>query len=203
MDFTPEELALIATAKAKGGKVWDDETLYDIKQRIKSHYRNGGEGHCCYCKRRFKGEFKMDIDIEHILPKSRYTDYIFEMFNLNISCKRCNMEIKKERIDFLKDAATIIANVKHTNQYHIIHPNFDNYFEHMDLDVNIKNEKEMVKFTAKKPKGTYTYNFFKLNELETDTFNEAQGVKLTKNNQDLVGIPADLRDEVKELTAEL
>ena len=73
----------------------------------------------------------------------------------------------------------------------------------MDHDVVIKNEREMVKFTAKQPKGTYTYNFFKLNEIEVDTFSQAQGVEVIKDNQDLIGIPTDLREEVKGIVEEL
>lgn len=203
MIFDEADWVLIDAAIAKGGDIWNDETLAGIKQRIKAHYRLEDGGHCCYCRRRFQGEFKMDIDIEHVLPKSKFVDFIFQLFNLNISCKRCNMWIKKERTDFLLDAATIAQNCQQSDQYQLIHPNFDKYFEHMDHDVLIRNEVEMVKFTPKKPKGTYTYDFFKLNELEVDTLNKAQGIKDANPEQVLPGLPEDLQNAVKGLVEEL
>jgi uncharacterized protein (TIGR02646 family) len=203
MTFDKADRALIDAAIAQGGDIWNNETLADIKQRIKAHYRLDEGGHCCYCRRRFKGEFKLDIDIEHVLPKSKFVDFIFQLFNLNISCKRCNMWIKKERIDFLIDASTILQNCQQSDQYQLIHPNFDQYFDHMDLDVLIRNETEMVKFTPKKPKGVYTYDFFKLNELEIDTMNKAQGIKDAIPEQLLPGLPEDMQSDARNLVEEL
>ncbi len=203
MTFTDLEVAVITAAIAKGGDVWNDETLYDIKQNIKTFYRNGTDGHCCYCRRRFKGEFKMDIDIEHVLPKSKFIDFMFEIFNLNISCKRCNMMIKKERIDFLVDVSTILLNAKRSDQYYFIHPNFDYYFDHMDHDVIIKNEQELVKFTPKKAKGKYTYDFFKLTEIEVNMFDNAQGIKADEFKNTLLNLPIDLQQDTERLLKEL
>jgi len=203
MDFTDEDLILINAAKAKGGNVWEDPTLEDIKQRIKTHYRNGNAGHCCYCHRSFRGEFKFDIDIEHVLPKSKFLQFIFELFNLNISCKRCNMLIKKERTDFLIDADSIAQNPQQSDRYHLIHPNFDYYFDYMDYEVNIKNEIEMVKFTPNRPKGEYTYDFFRLNEIEIDMFNQAQGIRSVKSDETLLSLPRDIKDDVKDLIDKL
>lgn len=199
MEFTNSELALIQAAITKGGDIWNDTTLDIIKQRIKTHYRNGTDGHCCYCRRRFRGEFKMDIDIEHVLPKSKFVDFMFEMFNLNISCKRCNMWIKKERTDFLVDVTTIVDNVLQSDQYYLIHPNFDSYFDNMDYDVVIKNEVEIVKFTPKRQKGKYTYVFFKLSDIEINTLNEAQGINNEQVEEILPGLPIYIKNEAERL----
>jgi hypothetical protein len=203
MILTDEDLIVINAAVAKGGDVWNCSTLENIKTRIKSHFRNGDEGHCCYCRRRFKGEFKLDIDIEHVLPKSKFRDFIFEIFNLNISCKRCNMLIKKERTDFLVDVANIHLNPRSSEQYLIIHPNFDNYFDNMLHYVVICNHEEMVMFIPKQDKGQFTHDFFRLTEIQIDTFNKAQGIGEIDADLALASLPQDLQPAAKSLINQL
>jgi len=176
MPLDANDLLIIAAAVARGGAVWDDETLKPVKRKIKLHYRDTGGEQCCYCRRDMTDEFNMVIDIEHVLPKSAFRDFMFELFNLNISCKRCNMRIKKERVDFLVDEATIRALARQADQYLMIHPNLDNYFDHIDYLVNIRNAKKMVKYLQKSDKGRFTYTFFELDKMEVDTLNTAQGI---------------------------
>ena len=73
----------------------------------------------------------------------------------------------------------------------------------MDYEVNIKNEIEMVKFTPKRPKGEYTYDFFRLNEIEIDMINQAQGIRSVKSNETLLSLPRDIKDDVKDLIDKL
>jgi len=81
-------------------QIWSSEELKPVKEKLKNHLLSKCE-YCCYCRRPFKGEFKMVIDIEHILPSSIFRELAFELKNLSLSCKRCNMQIKKDRMDFL------------------------------------------------------------------------------------------------------
>lgn len=179
MNYTNDELKTIETVKSLGGDIWKNSQLDSIKRRIKLHYRKGNHEQCCYCKRDFQDEFNMIIDIEHILPKGNtlFTEYMFEIDNLNISCKRCNMNIKNDRIDFIVDLVTIKHDYKISNKYHFIHPNFDDYFDHIDYEATIRNNKKLIKYIKKSEKGEYTYNYFHLERIEIDTFNESQGIK--------------------------
>jgi len=122
MPLDANDQQIIQEALARGGSVWDDATLEPVKRKIKQYYRDNGGEQCCYCRREMRDEFNMVIDIEHVLPKSLFRDFMFELFNLNISCKRCNMRIKKERTDFLVDQATIAANANQSDQYLMVHP---------------------------------------------------------------------------------
>ncbi|GAA3972646.1 hypothetical protein GCM10022246_26200 [Pedobacter ginsengiterrae] len=202
MPLNDNDKVLITEAIAAGGDVWANDSIKPVKDKIKAYYRGISGGHCCYCKSSFRGGFNMVIDIEHVLPKSKYADFIFELFNLNISCKRCNMLIKKDRLDFLLDEHMVQQDPRNTDKYLLIHPNLDEYFEHMSLDVVIRNQKEMVKFSPIKPKGQFTYDFFRLSELEVNSLNSAQGIG-QKSEPLSVNLPQDMQDVANDLIRQL
>ncbi len=188
MFFTEEEKVLIQEAIAEGGDIWNNDKVADIKVKIKKHYRDLYENEaCCYCRRDFKDEFNMVIDIEHILPKSKYGEFMFELGNLNISCKRCNMLIKKERHDFVVDLATIRVNYQVSAQYRFIHPNLDVYHDNLSHFNFAYNNLKLVKFTAKSKKGEYTIDYFHLKKIEINNFNNAQGIVL-KTDGDFLSV---------------
>jgi hypothetical protein len=178
MDFDQDDITNIQAAIKEGGKIWENPLLENFKTKLKNYYR-GLKNECCYCKRVFVGEFSYSIDIEHILPKSKFQNLMFATYNLNISCKRCNMKIKKSRTDFLLDIEQVKATPKDITLYKIIHPNFENYETHIEYFVNIDNQKKIIKYyiLSNSEKGKYTFEYFKLRELEIDTVSQAQGVK--------------------------
>ncbi|RZK14960.1 MAG: hypothetical protein EOO43_15650 [Flavobacterium sp.] len=145
----------------------------------------------------------MVIDIEHVLPKSLFGDFMFKLFNLNVSCKRCNMQIKKNRVDFIRDVATILQNPEDAQQYLFLHPNLDSYYDHMDYFVTIRNAAKSVKYIPLKEKGRYTYEFFQLEKLEIETLNIAQGIIEEEESGLVLQIPTDLVAESKELIEQL
>lgn len=198
--YTEDELLLINRAFLEGGDIWNNEIIKDLKRKIKLHYRSINSEQCCYCRRDMQDEFNMVIDIEHILPKKNplFTNLMFEIQNLNISCKRCNMNIKNEKVDFIVDINNIVPDYRHSNKYHFIHPNFDNYFDNIDYEVTIRNSKKLIKYITKTDKGIYTYNYFKLNKIEIDTLTIAQGVR----NEEIELTP-DISDETRNSFEEL
>jgi len=189
MEYTKEELRIIEQARSEGGDVWNNVLLSHLKRRIKLHYRTDSSEQCCYCKRDFQDEFNLVIDIEHILPKGNaiFEEYMFDIDNLNISCKRCNMTIKNDRVDFIVDLMTIKPDYKDSSKYHFIHPNFDDYFDNIDYEVTIRNNKKLIKYFTKTEKGNYTYNYFHLEKIEIDTLSRVQGIdiKTTELNQNI------------------
>jgi uncharacterized protein (TIGR02646 family) len=198
MPLDENDQLIIQAALARGGSVWNDVTLDPVKQKIKQFFRDNGGEQCCYCRREMRDEFNMVIDIEHVLPKSLFREFMFELLNLNISCKRCNMRIKKERVDFLVDQATIAAKANQSDQYLMVHPNLDNYYANIDYIVNIHNTLKTVKYLHKTAKGAFTYLFFELEKIEIDTLNTAQGIN-TAGSQLSVVIPDNLATEAYAL----
>lgn len=143
----------------------------------------------------------MVLDIEHILPKSKFENCIFDLDNLAISCKKCNMQEKRERLDFLTvDLLTKYKRNEKSNyfkkeNYKFIHPNLDEYFLHMDLVYEQINQTKLRKYYGKTPKGKFTYKYFNLKDLEIKSSNEAQGVRKAINEE--------IHEKIKEMERKL
>lgn len=54
-------------------------------------------GKCMYCESKIE---HIDYgDVEHIMPKSKYPDRMFDWENLGYSCTKCNRDAKKDNYD--------------------------------------------------------------------------------------------------------
>ncbi len=178
-EFKEEDKKNITKARDEGGKVWENELVADLKHRIKEHFLADLEECCCYCRKNIHSEFKFVLDIEHILPKSKYDDLMFELFNLSVSCKRCNMLIKRDNVSFIVNEVQLRENFENQEMYAFVHPNLDNYYEHLNL-VHIQfNQHRIIKYfvVEKSSKGKFAYDFLKLSDLEMDSYDKAQGIK--------------------------
>jgi len=178
LNFENQDNINIRTAITAGGNVWANPLLNDVKRKIKDYYIENELPKCCYCSRLFVGEFRMVIDIEHILPQSKYSSLRFDELNLNVACKRCNMEIKKARLDFIVDEIVMGTNYYQSQHYKIIHPNIDKYDDHLKIITGRNGNIILNKYVIlTKNKGQFTYDYFELKEFEMNNLNEAQGIK--------------------------
>ncbi|MEN6078296.1 HNH endonuclease [Chromobacterium piscinae] len=175
--YSDEDVALIR--RAFHGEGWTDPALAGIKRGIKERLLRKQKNACCYCKRSFHGEFLMVIDIEHVLPKSKFKRMMFSPRNMAVACKRCNMFIKKDRLDFLALPVDELPKRKFRKQfYKIIHPSLDNYYANLGIFEYRCNDVMLRKYVVVdgSEKGDFTYNYFKLKSLELRSFDAAQGV---------------------------
>lgn len=183
-EFTEIEKAAITSVLATDNP-WTlkrTDPLYklvqEIKMKIQDFHLERHNYQCCYCRLNLRGAGPFNTDREHILPKSKpiYRDFTFTIWNLGVSCKRCNMEYKKERVDFVIDGTDLDA-LQTSKNYRLIHPNFDNYVEHISHSLIQVDGSIVQKFTKREgsDKAEYTYTFFNLRGLEVDGFDEAQG----------------------------
>lgn len=176
--LTADDIANIKYSVTLGHSSWSNAILDTIKRKIKSHHLERQENCCCYCNRNIHGEFKMVIDIEHILPKSKYLRYMFTQKNLSVACKRCNMNIKKSDLEFLKFPINSASKrVFRSGFYKFIHPNLDKYDSHLMLNNVQRGRKRLIKYNVvnESRKGAFTYKYFKLEALELNSFDIAQG----------------------------
>lgn len=179
--LTPDEESAVTAALAKA-KPWDEdnELIKSVKTKLRTHHLARHGNTCCYCKTILHGAGYFMIDREHILPKGNvaYKPYSFTTWNLSISCKRCNMQLKGEDDSFVVDKINPASFTLGSN-YQLLHPNFDQWDQHLCRDARQVNMKYVVKYTliSMSPKGQYTYDYFDLKGLETDSFDAAQGVK--------------------------
>lgn len=175
--FTVGEIDAMRDASARGHTAWDKNVrLNSVKRKIKEFRRIRSLQTCCYCRRDIGGEFPMVLDVEHILPKSHYLKYMFSGKNLAVSCKRCNMNIKGARLDFLF-SSVMPKRVFRSKYYKMIHPNLDCYESHLLRNAVQVGTSVLVKYSVVggSSKGQYTYEFFKLDALEKISFDKAQG----------------------------
>lgn len=165
-----------ALATAKPWEV-DNPDIAAVKAQIRVFHLARQSDTCCYCKESLHGHSPFKIDREHVLPKAKYTAFTYEIWNLSVSCKRCNLELKREGDTFVVNT-TSSAPFQTSANYRIIHPNYDRWTKHLDRKMKQSNQAVMIKFRIKagSAKGWYTYNFFRLNELEADTFDRGQGI---------------------------
>lgn len=179
----------INEAIAQGHKYWGDDSLNDIKSRIKDHLRERQQECCCYCCRNSDGEFKMVLDIEHIIPKSRLVSQMFELRNLAVSCKRCNMNLKGEDISFIAgnlNAFLLSNDFYHSSKYKFLHPNLDDWDEHLIYELRQVNKKKIVYYHVANGslKGEFTKKYFDLEKIQVNTFDEAQDASSRKEPSD-------------------
>lgn len=179
--FTRREKKAIAAAMLTA-KPWGEKNddIAAAKASIRALHLARRGSTCCYCCTNLFGGGPFMTDREHVLPKRKYKAYTFEVWNLSVSCKRCNMALKGEKDGFVVDKSATAPFQDSTN-YRLIHPNFDDWEKHLMREMSQINMKVVVKFTVvgDSAKGTYTHTFFKLRELETDSYDKAQGIVRT------------------------
>lgn len=160
-----------------------------VKAKIRDFHAQRQSQKCCYCRVNLQGRGRYMIDREHILPKGKeaYRPYCFVPWNLSISCKRCNMEIKGHKDDFVVDQSDA-GLFGHSANYRIVHPNFDRWVDHLDM-LEEHNPRHSLVIYAVQPgsdKGEFTYDYFRLVDLQVDTFDQAQGIPI--NDDDSEGV---------------
>jgi len=184
------DISNIEDAKLQPGRLWDNSNLQYLRDKIRNHFIDVEVPKCCYCWKSFRGQHRLEIDTEHILPQSIYTDLVYKPENLNIACKRCNMGVKRENVEFITDQSTMGTDYFISQHYKLIHPNLDIYVHHIVRKEITEGNFVFLKFIVKNnsDKGKYTYNFFRLEELEIDNINIAQGINPLRNFSSFVNL---------------
>jgi uncharacterized protein (TIGR02646 family) len=113
-------------------EMWEDESVTEIKSRIKKHYISQQNQTCAYCKVDLHTNHGMVWDAEHIIDKDSSSQWIFEPLNLCISCKACNQSKSTKNVT---KSASYKSFPKKAANYRIVHAHFDNYEEHIEVAV--------------------------------------------------------------------
>ncbi|MBM1169923.1 HNH endonuclease [Microvirga arabica] len=179
--MSEEELEAI-TAAMTDEHPWDvkNELVKSVKNKIRAHHLERHGDTCCYCRTNLHGGGHFMIDREHVLPKGKYKRFAYEIWNLSVSCKRCNMQFKIEDDEFVVDKQDG-AEFQDSSNYRIVHPNYDEWEQHLDRVSQQSNRKLLVIYAIvnQSEKGRYTYDYFGLKELEVNSFDEGQGIERT------------------------
>lgn len=129
---------------------WEKPVFAGLKVNLIAHLRTEQNNKCCYCKYNLGFDIK-EVDIEHIVPKSRFEHFTFETLNLALSCPACNTK-KGFKPVLSKNFVKYPSNTSH---FRIVHSHYDNYSAHIEITNNCV-------FTAKTRKGSETITYCEL-----------------------------------------
>lgn len=117
-------------------KSWGEDDLLSFRSMVRAHYRSIQKGNCAFCKGPVSLQSAANCHIEHIVPKSRRREFIFEPKNLCVICADCN-EIKRSQETEAKIPDTLSKGDKaklyprSSNAFLIVHPHFDEWDQHV------------------------------------------------------------------------
>ncbi|WBL32751.1 HNH endonuclease [Sinirhodobacter sp. HNIBRBA609] len=163
-------------------KPWTHESFDDpikanlasVKVKIKDFHFPRVSRKCCYCRRSLE-DASIEIDREHIVPKGKKKSLSYNIFNLSLACKRCNMTYKGERTDHIIEFETIEADLRNPARYLIPHPNIGIYERHIVRNSIQLGDKQVTSYRRITEQGHFLYHFVRLDRLCVNELDEAQG----------------------------
>lgn len=162
----------------KHSDAWKSKNVDALKKKIK-RIRREQRDLCSYCQISFLGVSNIDIDIEHILPSSKFREYMFTPNNLTIACKQCNMFVKNDRDDFFIKSGLFYKNPFISKHYMFPHPILDDIYKYLERRVFQDSKGSIVKYDIKdEGKGRFVYDYFRLKSIEEKSIDESQGREL-------------------------
>ena len=134
--YTEDEHAFIKSLGKLKAEMWDEVGLTSsqkaelrvLKENIKTRLIGNQGKHCAYCG--LSLELSPRQDREHIAPKAKDPDFMFEPENLVMSCYFCNQsKTTTHTID--------VHNIEYSKcTFQILHPYRDCYSNHLDFDID-------------------------------------------------------------------
>lgn len=167
----------IAFDKASSKKWSDGYKIF--KNSIRTHLKLEQNGRCAFCRLRISTGTSWS-NLEHLVSKTDYSQFMHKSDNLVYCCTRCNMSKVKKKVlvNPVEDNSTQEF-PEDSIGFSIINPYHDNYEEHIDfLD-------DIIIVSNNSEKGTETIELYKLfrPELAEDRAYELQLDKKTLNEQ--------------------
>lgn len=117
---------------------WSCDELEAIRSAIRNHYKNEQRGQCAYCRNPVSIHDAMNCHVEHIAPKSKYPQFMFEPKNLCVICSDCNsikrnQEVMQEEPDPVVNGRNRRRYPRASSSFFIVHPHFDRWDDHIQV----------------------------------------------------------------------
>lgn len=123
---------------AKNHKFWSTKSklflplVAKFKEEIKNHHLFHQRGMCCYCSTELLPHGRT-FDAEHILDKSTFPEFMFDLENFAVACVLCNTHKSAKAV--LKRKAPRPASIpRRSRDYTIVHPHLDEWDEYLFID---------------------------------------------------------------------
>ncbi len=171
----PWDVKFRKNAKLEGKSM--NNILDSAKRKIKDFHLDQTGYRCCYCAVDFRDR-DIETDREHIVPKGKFKELSYTIFNISVACKRCNMKIKGEDTSHILNINKIKSNLYKIDSYLMPHPNlckYENHLTRFHLDIP-SGAITIYKVVNGSKKGNFLYNYFELKELEQRSISKAQGI---------------------------
>lgn len=191
--YSREESILLEEIKGESGfdhTSWMDDRLLNIRSSVRRFYRSQQSGICVYCRSPLSLQSSSNCQVEHIIPKSKCIEFIFESKNMCVVCADCN-EIKADKevrgeYPIVTSRSSIVRYPRSSGAFKIIHPFYDDYEDHI---LKINNY-----YVDRTEKGHFTIGVCKLNRfvrefgvadevLETPDINQLMGAFISTDNE--------------------
>lgn len=124
------------------------------------------------------------VDVEHILAKASYVQFMFEGRNLALSCPACNTSKGSKNVFMGKATPSVYP--KNGSLFSIVHPHFDRYFDHIKIINNCL-------YAPLSTKGTVTIDVCKLYRLNK-VMKNANQFKQTESEK-MLNIVSEMSEE--------
>ncbi|MBU9734305.1 HNH endonuclease [Klebsiella sp. JB_Kp010] len=161
--------------------------IISVKKEIRQHYLKYQKNMCAYCRTHVIHTHGLYWDIEHIIPKDKYSVFLFEPRNLALSCRHCNSNKSNKKV-FGKLFTKITTYPSDGDIFSIIHPHYDKYSTHMDVYLY----QGKVVYEPKSDKGRNTFNMCNLDRFAHAVINDVDDVDILRFiNNELLKIDVD------------
>ena len=118
-----------ASPNINKAKDWYKDCLHDFKFRVREYYLREQNRRCAYCRTIIRTS-QASAEIEHIIDKSGNPKWMYEPFNLCVSCKMCNTKKNRKRV-LVKGTFNSLSHC--SSDYKIVHPHLDQYSQHINI----------------------------------------------------------------------
>ncbi|WP_029687004.1 HNH endonuclease [Tatumella saanichensis] len=149
---------------------WDGtcETRKAFRKEVREYYKAAQDYTCPYCGRHRQEFHGTQWDIDHIIPKSSHTEYLYTPKNLTVTCKDCNIfKSNKDPLTCFLPSGTLYPN--DSDKFCIIHPHIDDYQQHLELKQNKKGQYYHNVLTDKGKKTFEICNLIRFSEVLSGT----------------------------------
>jgi len=158
---------------------WDLPVFNTIKVNIRNYLRPIQNNRCCYCKRELGYDIG-DVEIEHIIPKSKYEKFTFHTKNLALSCPGCNTKKSIKTVLY----SSITNYPRSGTNFLLVQPHFDTYTNEIDVHYDFI-------YIPKSKKGVKTMDICDLYRFYVT---ETSGKKVVTNKDEISRIVEDIRN---------
>lgn len=158
-----------ASPDQKDGEHWKKDCLDDFKKRFRKYMLRKQHYRCAYCRLEIHDN-EANAEIEHIVPKNLKPDWMYEPFNLCLSCKLCNTKKGHTKKILIDEEIKVLP--KEKDAYLLVHPHLSRYSEHIELI-------DGIIYQGKTKEGLYTIWLCELDRYEVAA---ARAMKLIEHD---------------------